>query len=131
MLAQVDLNGHTTLLMKGIVDYRRDPAVAVLITDKYLMTSSGQRRHRKTTQGWEILVSWKDGSESWVKLSEMKESYPVEMAEFAKARGIDSQPAFSWWVPYTLKKLKAILSAVKARMKMTTHKYGIEASRTI
>ena len=131
MLAQVDLDGHTTLLLKEIVDYKMDPTKAVPITDKYLVTPSGKRRHRKTTQGWDILVSWKDGSESWVKLSEMKESYPVEMAEFAKARGIDNQPAFSWWVPYTLKKRNAILSAVKARMKKKSHKYGIEVPRSV
>ena len=51
---------------------------------------------------WDILVHWKDESDSWVKLSDMKESHPVEMAEFAKAKGIQGEPAFCWWVPYTL-----------------------------
>jgi hypothetical protein len=56
----------------------------------------------------------------------MKESHPVEVAEFAKARGIDGEPAFVWWVPYTLRKRDVILSAVKSRIRKTTHKYGIE-----
>ena len=52
--------------------------------------------------GWKLLVKWKDGSESWIKLSDLKESHPVEVAEFAKACGISDQSAFVWWVPYML-----------------------------
>ena len=37
-----------------------------------------------------------------VPLRDMKESHPVEVAHFAKARGIVNEPAFSWWVPYML-----------------------------
>ena len=40
----------------------------------------------------------------------MKESHPVEVAEYARARGIDKEPAFKWWVPHTLKKNQVILS---------------------
>ena len=56
----------------------------------------------------------------------MKESHPVEMAEFAMARGISDKPAFCWWVPYTLKKKDAIISAVNITVRKGTHKYGIE-----
>ena len=56
----------------------------------------------------------------------MKESHPVEVAEYARARGIDKEPAFEWWVPHTLKKRQVILSALKKRIRKTTHKYGIE-----
>ena len=76
--------------------------------------------------GWKLLVKWRDQSESWIKLSELKESHPVETAEFAKSRGIDDEPAFAWWVPHTLKKRNAIISAIKVRLRKTTHKYGIE-----
>jgi hypothetical protein len=27
-----------------------------------------------------------------------KDSYPIELAEFAKARGIADESAFAWWV---------------------------------
>ena len=56
----------------------------------------------------------------------MKESHPVEVAEYARARGIDKEPAFEWWAPHTLKKRQVILSALKKRIRKTTHKYGIE-----
>jgi hypothetical protein len=91
--------------------------MAVPIEDKYLMTRSGQRRLSKTTQGWRFLVSWKDGTESWVKLAELKNSYPIELVEFAKALGIADDPTFVWWVPHTLRRRNAILSAVKARVR--------------
>jgi hypothetical protein len=98
MLSQVDHEGHNIMLMKDIIDYKRDEAMAVPIEDKNLTTRSGQRRLRKTTQGWSFLVNCKDGTESWVKLAELKDSYPIELAEFA-ARGIADEPAFAWWVP--------------------------------
>jgi hypothetical protein len=46
----------------------------------------------------------------------MKESNPVKTAKFSKARGIHHEPAFAWWVPYTLRKRDVIVSAVKARV---------------
>lgn len=131
MFSQVDSEGHSKLLMKEIIDWRRDPATAVPMDDKYLTTRSGQRRLRKTTQGWDLLVSWKDGTESWARLAELKDSYPVEVAEFAKARGIQHEPAFAWWVPNTIRRRSAILSAVKARMRKKSHKYGIEIPNSI
>jgi hypothetical protein len=36
------------------------------------------------------------------------------------------EPAFAWWVPHTLRRRNAILSAVKARVRKKTHKCGIE-----
>ena len=46
------------------------------------------------------MVQWNDATESWIYLAEMKESMPVEMAEFARAKGKDDKIAFYWWVPY-------------------------------
>jgi hypothetical protein len=60
--------------MEAIVDYRKDEASAVPMTDKYLTTTSGQQRMRKTTVGWKLLVKWADDSESWIPLKDMKES---------------------------------------------------------
>ena len=67
-----------------------------------------------------------DESESWIPLTDLKESYPVDLAEYARTRGISDEAVFIWWVPYTLKKRYIILSAVKRRIRKTTHKYGIE-----
>ena len=95
--------------------------VAVSKDDAKVVTCRGRQRLRITTCGWKLLVRWKDGSESWIHLKDLKESHPVELAEYAKARSIADKPAFTWWVPYTLRKRSVILSAVKARLRKTSH----------
>jgi hypothetical protein len=104
MLTQVDSDGYSITMMEGIVDYKRDNAVAVDKSDMYVVTRRGQKRMCKTTQGWKLLVRWANGSESWIALKDMKESHQIETAEFAKARDIADEPAFAWWVPYTMRK---------------------------
>ena len=130
MYSQVDADGHRTQLLAGIVDYKKDSR-AVSMADKYITTKSGQRRMRKSTTGWKLLVQFKNGSEEWIPLGVMKESYPVDVAEFAVARGIDQEPAFAWWVPYTLRRRDIIISAVTGGVRQTTHKYGVEVPRSI
>ena len=100
--------------MDGIIDYERDDAVVIPKSDAYVVTRHGRKRHWRTTVGWKLLVKWSDGSESWVPLKDMKESHPLEVADFAKAHGIADEPAFSWWVPYTLRKRDVIISKVKS-----------------
>ena len=86
---------------------------------------------RKTTCGWKFLVLWKDVSETWVPLRDMKESHTIEVAEYVNSRGIDKEPAFTWWLPYTLRKRDIIISVINTRIWKTTHKYGIEIPRNI
>jgi hypothetical protein len=43
--------------------------------------SSGNVKPKITTQGWQLLVLWKDKSTSWVKHKDLKASSPVELAE--------------------------------------------------
>jgi hypothetical protein len=131
MLTQVNSDGYSLTMMEAIIDYRKDDAIAIPKEDMYVVTRRGQKRLRKTTIGWSLLVKWADGSESWIPLKDLKESHPCEAAEFAKARGIADEPAFVWWVPYTLRKRDIILSKVKARIRKTTHKYGIEVPTSI
>jgi hypothetical protein len=118
--------GFSLTMMKAMTDYQKDNAVAVPKTDKHVITPSGQKRMRKTTVGWSLLVKWADGSESWTPLKDLKESHPIETAKFAKAPGTADEPAFAWWAPHTLQKRDVTLSKIKARIRKTTHKCGIE-----
>ena len=102
MLLQVDSERVMTQLLQGIIDYKRDESVAVSKADKYIYNKHGRRHLRKPTVGWWLLVWWQDHSETWMKLCEMKESYPIKTAEFAVSGGIDDEPAFIWWVRYTI-----------------------------
>ena len=131
MLSQVDSDGFSMTVMEGIINHQMDETTAVHKDDRYIVTPSGQRRLRKTTIGWKLLVKWKDGSESWIQLKDLKESHPIEVAEYARSRGISDEAAFAWWVPYTLRKRDIILSAVKSRIRKTTHKYGIEIPTSV
>ena len=60
-----------------------------------------------------MCVNWKDGTSSWERLADLKESNPIELAEYAVAQDIAHQPAFAWWVIFTLKKRHSIICAVK------------------
>ena len=131
MLTQVDLDRYSLSLMDSIIDHQRDPSQAILMEDKYITTKSRQKRQRKTTKGWKLLIKWKDKSKAWINLADMKEAHPVETAEYARARGISNEPAFAWWVPYTLRKREIILAVVKNRIRKTTHKYGMKIPRDV
>ncbi len=63
----------------------------------------------------------------------LKETLPIETAEFAVARGIDNEPAFAWWwVPYTLRRRDRIIAGVNSRIRKVTHKkYGIEIPNSV
>jgi hypothetical protein len=78
-----------------------------------------------------MLVEWKDGTTSWVFLKDFKESNPVEVAEYAVANSIASEPAFAWWVPFTIRKRDRIIQKVKSKYWVWTHRYGIELPKTI
>ena len=131
MLTQVDLDGYSLSLMGSIIDHCKDPSQAIPIEDKYITTKSRQRRLRKTIKGWKLHIKWKDKSKAWINLADMKEAHLVETAEYARARGISNEPAFTWWVPYTLRKREVILAAVKNWIRRMTHKYGVEIPRDV
>ena len=92
---------------------------------------SGVKRRIETTKGWEVLILWKDGSTTWSKLKDVKESYPVQIAEYATENSLAEEPAFAWWVDYVHKKRERILSKVKSKYWVRTHKYGIRVPKTV
>ena len=88
----------------------------------------------QTTAGWQIFCQWRDGSTSWQDLSLLKESHPIEMAEFAVLQGISGELAFNWWVPHTLRKREAIIKLAwsrSTRYLKKTHKFGIELPQSV
>ncbi len=68
------------------------------------------------------------------KLSDLKESHPLQVAEYAVAMGVDRKPGLNWWVLHTLKKCDAIIALVKKRSVWylkCTHKFSIECPKTV
>ena len=130
LLAQVDEHGHKHRMMEEISEYRKGKD-AIEKEDGYIITSNGTRRKRWTTKGWELHVIWKDGSSNWISLKDMKESFPIEVADYAKDNGIEEEPAFAWWVPHVRRKRNALIQKIKSKYWERTHKYGIRIPRTI
>ena len=92
--AQCDADGNQYILLDAIMDYRKDPSMAVSWNDQVLAVN-GKKIVKRSTGGWELCCEWKDGSTSWQKLSDLKESHPLQVAEFAFAAQIADEPAFN------------------------------------
>ena len=95
--AQCDADRNQYVLLDAIVDYRKDPSVAVA-RDAQLTVVDGKKIIKRSTRGWELCCEWKNGSTSWQKLLDLKESHPLQVAEFAFAVQIADEPALNWWV---------------------------------
>ena len=119
LVNQCNDEGQRYIFLDSILDHRFDGTES---------TISGS----KTTRGVELCIQWKDGTTTWVPLKDMKETYPVETAEYAVSMKIDKLPAFHWWVPFTLRKRKTIIAAVAKRcLTQTTFMYGVELPGTV
>lgn len=127
LYSQVDEEGRSHAILSEIIDHRKN-GDAVSIDDSIIPGTNHQRR---TTKGWDHLALWKDGSSDWVSLKDLKESYPVEVAEYAVSNKISSEPAYAWWVTHVLKKRDRIIKKVQSRYWKRTHKFGIEVPKNV
>lgn len=78
-----------------------------------------------------MLIQWKDGSTTWNKLKDVKDSYPFQLAEFAIQQGFSDEPAFAWWIPFVIKKKERKISKIKSKYWSRTHKYGIRIPKSV
>jgi hypothetical protein len=105
--------------------------MAIDKADAFVTMKNGVKRWRQTTQGWQLLCQWKDGSTNWVALKDMKNSYPVQVAKYAKVNQIDEEPVFAWWIEHTLQKCDHILLKTKTKYWKRTHKFGIRIPKMV
>ena len=129
LYSQVDADGNQYLILQEIIDHKKGPTA--LSGDDCYTTIKGKQHLKRTTQGWKLLVQWRDGTTTWIALKDLKESNPVQVAEYATLNQIADEPAFSWWVPYVLKKRNRILAKVKSRTLKKTHKFGIQVPTNV
>jgi hypothetical protein len=122
--SQVDVDGYRHLIFQEIMDHKKDHT-AILMDDKWIQHGANKSL-RKTTQGWFLQVSWRDGTTSWESLQNLKESNPVEVAHYAIANKIAEETAFAWWIPYTLKHQERIIKASKTMKHKKQTKFGLE-----
>ena len=72
-----------------------------------------------------MLIEYVDGTIAWLPLSLVKESNPVELAQYAVSCDIDSEPAFAWWVNHTLKKRTRIINKLWVQTHKQSMKFGV------
>ena len=130
LYSQIDDEGNRHMLLDDIIDHRKG-VQAIDKEDAFVTMSNGVKRRKQTTQGWQLLCQWKDGSTNWVKLKDMKQSYPVQVAEYAIANRIDDEPAFAWWVSHVIKKRLRVIAKLKSKYWQRTHKFGIRIPKTV
>jgi len=123
MYTQLDAHGNQHLLFKAIVDHSYDESAALWEED--------QHHQQKTTKGWTLVVKWKDGSISWERLSDLKESLPIEVADYAIASNLCKEPAFSWWVENVVKRRKKMIGAASTKYIKSTHHISLEIPKTV
>jgi len=97
LYSQVDQEGRSYVLLSEIIDHAYDGTI-----------SRDTARH--TTKGWRFHVTWKDGTTSYVPLREMKNTFPVETADYVIGNQLDKESAFSWWVPHVKHKRERMIS---------------------
>ncbi|KAI2506381.1 Reverse transcriptase (RNA-dependent DNA polymerase) [Fragilaria crotonensis] len=130
LFSEIDEEGNRHVLLDDIIDFRKSGA-AVSQEDAFVTMSNGVKRRRQTTLGWQLLCQWRDGSTNWVALKDMKQSYPLKVAEFAFANRIHEEPAFAWWVNEVVRKHERILKKLKTKYWQRTHKFGIRLPKTV
>ncbi len=111
MYAQCDTGGNQYELLDCFVDFDKS-LTAISLADQNIVMKGHPSKHCNT-YGWKICCQWKDGSITWESLKDLKESHPLEMAEYAVTQGIDHKPSFNWWVPQVLRPRKCIIPLVK------------------
>ena len=93
MYSQTDSEEYQHSILDAIIDYGTNVS-ALTRSNMYVVTKRGIRSVRKATVGWNILIKWKAGREQWIPLKEIKESNPIEGAEFSVSCGIENEPNF-------------------------------------
>ena len=132
LIAQTDDDGWDTGVFDEIVDFRFDEAIAVSRENGFVTSYNGQKKPVITTKGVDVQIRWKDQSTSWLPLSIVKESHPVQVAEAAFAHGVQKEPAFNWWVHKVLKNRDYIISKLKSHVvRKGRMKFGIEIPGTV
>ena len=96
MYAQIDSKCNQYQLLHEITDHRSHNS-AFVIAESSATSRNGNLVPKKTTRGWSLFVSWKDGSSDWIPLKDLKDAYPIQIAEYALAANqIASKSAFNW-----------------------------------
>ena len=122
--------GEISDLFYDIVDHRTTDTL-LSGDNAYDLLPNGTRRIKPTTSGWQICIQWKDGSTDWAEMNDVKDSYPVQLADYAARKRLDKEPAFAWWIPHVKRQQRRGIHKLKNKYWMRTHKFGVEIPKSV
>ena len=99
IFSQVDDEGRDFLMLDEIVDHERDEKEALDDSNCWEVKKNGDKVLKRTTKGWRFRVRWKDGTHSWLPLKDLKESYSLQVIQYATGHQLLKELAFVWWIP--------------------------------
>ena len=112
LCSQVDDYAWSHSMFSGIGDHEKDSS-AITIENGWYISDGGKPKKRViTTRGWKFLGERRGGTKTLIPLKDVKESNPLELAEYAESRKRDKDPAVAWWSNYVLKKRNRIIKQV-------------------
>ena len=99
MVNQVDKDSFEYNLLECILDHEKTRD-ALSSDDERLVSDKGKHIHSIDGRFFQLL--WNDGNNEWVPLQEVRESNPIELAEYVRAKRLHEEPAFKLWVPVVI-----------------------------
>ena len=126
------MNGEENkhVLFQEIVDHKYD-GKEVKKQNAFSTTRTGTNHRRYTTKGVGVLFQWKDGRTTYETLKDMKNSYPVQMAEYAVHQRIAGRQYFAWWIQHVLEKHNHIIGYLKSKYWIRTHKFSANIPKLV
>ena len=64
-------------------------------------------------------------------VKDMKNSYPVHMAEYGIQRHIAGNPEFAWWIWHVLAKCNRIIGKLKSKYWVKMHKFSVKIPKSV
>ncbi len=98
--------GYKNTLFHSIIGHEYEPPFTDAMQDENFDSKS------KSTEGWKICLQWKDGSSSWHPMIDVKNSFPVQLADYALFHKLQDKAGFSWWIKHTLKKRERMIKVL-------------------
>ncbi len=92
LYSQFDAKGREFNAVRDIIGHKADGHALTKADGHHVVGNHLQPK--KTTAGWKINNEFTDGMTAWLPLKDVKESNPIELAEYAILNCIDDEPAF-------------------------------------
>jgi hypothetical protein len=132
-------DGNDELLFAAIIEHESDKTamknkqadeINQLEQQGREVRKSGNKHPLHITKGWFICVAWKDGSSSWHSLANIKNSHPIQLADYAINNNIKYEP-ICMVGKNNHEKHNHFIKAAKRRLAKKTHKFHIGVPQTV